>query len=111
MQVHLEIAQPSNQKKRIRLIFEHGTVIVGRAGGDTPVSLDLTPFGALDLGVSRIHAALHTEDDNVFVEDMGSSNGTRINGMPMPSSRRYKLRNGDEIEFGQLRATIRFDQK
>ncbi|MEM6530913.1 MAG: FHA domain-containing protein [Chloroflexota bacterium] len=40
--------------------------------------------------------------------DTGSTNSTRINGATLHADRAYRLRNGDEIEFGTLRTVIRF---
>ena len=49
--------------------------------------------------ISRAHAAIGFEDDAFFVQDLGSTNGTLVNG-----SRQEKsfLKNGDEIQMGKL---------
>lgn len=87
-------------------------VLLGRSD---PISnfypgLDLTPYGGQDGGVSRRHAAI-VQDGNsqaLYLEDMNSTNGTRINGFSLEPRRRYRLRDGDEIELGRVRMVLRF---
>lgn len=86
-------------------------ITVGRsADPDEPgaPALDLTPFGAYQNGVSRQHAAITRHDGSLYIEDMGSTNGTRINGFQLTARRKYRLRDGDEVEFARLRTLIRF---
>ena len=87
-------------------------IVIGR--GD-PVAnfypdLDLTPYGGQEGGVSRRHAAVLRDDEHqaLYLEDLGSTNGTRINGFLLESHRRYRLCDGDEIELGRVRVTLRF---
>ena len=92
---------------RIPLDFADGAeCTVGRGYERDPVELDLTPYGAFDYGVSRRHALLATQRDGVYVTDLGSTNGTRINGFLLVPDRAYRLRNGDELEFGRLRLMV-----
>lgn len=84
--------------------------MIGRAddsGPDAP-GLDLTSYGAAEQGVSRVHAALSYEDGLVYVEDLGSTSGTRLNGLPLTAHQKYRLRSQDELEFGYVRVTMRF---
>lgn len=84
--------------------------IVGRADNTSPrqPDIDLTPFGALEKGVSRIHAAIERSDDTLTLVDMGSSNGTHLNGQRLLPDQPRVLRDGDEIRFGKLVAHIYF---
>lgn len=85
-------------------------IVVGRAmEGDTGIGFDLTPFGAYHFGVSRMHAVLTLHDGFLYLEDLNSTNGTRINGFQVTPKQRYRLRDGDEIEFARLRTTLRFE--
>lgn len=85
-------------------------IVVGRADADASHSLDLdlSPYGGAQNGVSRLHAVISYHDNSIYVEDMGSTNGTRINGFNLTPNRSYLLRNGDEIEFGRVPVVIRF---
>lgn len=72
--------------------------------------LDLTPFGALEKGVSRIHAAIYRSEDTdtLTLVDMGSSNGTHLNGQRLAPDQPRVLRDGDEIRLGKLVTHIYF---
>ena len=50
--------------------------------------------------MSRRHAELRRKGDGVFVTDLGSTNGTRVNGAPV---REQLLASGDEISVGSTR--------
>jgi pSer/pThr/pTyr-binding forkhead associated (FHA) protein len=65
-------------------------ILVGRAPS-ADVRID-------DPRVSRLHARIEMRDDGVYVEDLGSRNGTLVDGAPVVSSR--QLANGDEITIG-----------
>lgn len=52
--------------------------------------------------VSRRHARIGKDDSSIYVEDLGSSNGTRHNGQPLRSGLQASLNDGDELVFGSL---------
>ena len=56
-------------------------------------------------GVSRRHARLTVTPDAVVVEDLGSTNGTRVRGERINGP--TALRDGDEIQLGPVRLTLR----
>jgi pSer/pThr/pTyr-binding forkhead associated (FHA) protein len=53
-----------------------------------------------DSNVSRRHAELRRTNDGIFVTDLGSTNGTRVNGVPV---REQLLNSGDEVSVGSTR--------
>ncbi len=53
-----------------------------------------------DLSVSRWHARLHFEDGSWMLSDMGSTNGTRLNGWRVTTS--VPIAAGDRVTFGSL---------
>jgi pSer/pThr/pTyr-binding forkhead associated (FHA) protein len=57
-----------------------------------------------DPTVSRRHAAIHHEGQAWILEDLGSTNGTRVNGVRVRSE--VAIDPGDELGFGA--AVIRF---
>ena len=59
----------------------------------------------VDPGVSRHHAELRVENDQVVLVDRGSTNGTFVNGQPV---RRVALTNGTHVTLG--RTTLIFQQ-
>jgi pSer/pThr/pTyr-binding forkhead associated (FHA) protein len=52
--------------------------------------------------VSRNHARISRDGSLFFVEDMGSSFGTMINGAKLPKGEKRLLRNGDTIAIAQF---------
>jgi hypothetical protein len=83
-------------------------IVVGRgdpAEGHAP-GLDLGPFGAQDAGVSRRHAVIFASDESLFIRDLGSTNGTFVNGYTLEPNQPYRLSEGDRIEFGQMLLTF-----
>lgn len=56
-----------------------------------------------DPNVSRKHARISRVDDGFVVEDLGSTNGTLLDGAPID---RERIDDGDELTFGQ--STARF---
>ncbi len=84
--------------------------VLGRADTSSPQKpdLDLTPYGALEKGVSRLHAAIQRGDDALTLVDMGSVNGTHLNGQRLIPDQPRVLRDGDEIRLGKLVAHIYF---
>jgi pSer/pThr/pTyr-binding forkhead associated (FHA) protein len=67
---------------------------------ETTLGRDLTnEIPISDPEVSRRHARFLLRDDNVFLEDLGSTNGTFLNGERITSPQ--QLRKGDVITFGE----------
>jgi hypothetical protein len=98
-------------KKEDLTFSEH--LLVGRAIDNEThptdvIGFDLTAFGAYHYGVSRHHAMMTLQEGYLYLEDLGSTNGTRINGFQLTANQKYRLRDGDEIEFARLRTHIRF---
>ena len=57
--------------------------------------------------ISRAHALFGFEGDNLFVQDLGSTNGTQVNGVR--EQRRF-LSDGDELRMGKLILQIRLGE-
>lgn len=74
-----------------------GEHVIGRGVGCDVVIDDKT--------VSRIHAALVVRDDGVVVRDLGSRNGTWVNGIRIGADRR--LRAGDRVHIGAVTMIVR----
>lgn len=61
-------------------------------------------FTVADLSVSRWHARLHNEDGNWLLSDLGSTNGTRLNGWRVTSA--VPVQAGDNVSFGSAAFVI-----
>ncbi len=81
---------------------------LGRVSGSQPIlpDIDLTPFQAYESGVSRLHAILLLENERVSITDLGSANGTRINGDRITAHAPYPIQDGDIISLGNFKACI-----
>jgi pSer/pThr/pTyr-binding forkhead associated (FHA) protein len=77
---------------------------LGRAIEDQAVipDIDLSPFGAEKYGVSRIHAEVLLKPDGIFIIDLDSANGTKVNGTQIETVTPVHLRHGDIIQLGGL---------
>jgi hypothetical protein len=69
---------------------------------------DLTDYDAYQLGVSRRHCLLQREDTYLTVMDLGSANGTCLNGKKLPAYRSHRVANGDHLLLGRLHLLISF---
>ncbi len=81
---------------------------VGRAVDGQPIlpDVDLSPYEAYAQGVSRLHAALKLNNQRVFITDLGSSNGTRVNGQKLMPNVDYPLNHGDVIGLGKFKIQV-----
>jgi hypothetical protein len=75
-----------------RVFDVNGELTIGRAAG-CGISLPDDTF------VSNVHARVYERDGDVFVEDLGSTNGSLVNGAALTAA--TKLRKGDRIQVGQ----------
>jgi hypothetical protein len=60
-----------------------------------------------DLSVSRMHALLVRREDGWMLSDLGSHNGTRLNGWLVREA--VRVRAGDRVEFGSMAFIIQDD--
>jgi FHA domain len=85
-----------------------GEMIIGRIDPHRGIrpEVDLTKYDPASR-VSRRHARITVRGHLYFVEDLGSANGTIINGnMRLTPQEPYLLTNGDLIQIGE--ATLKF---
>ena len=79
-------------------------IILGRGEGENII--DLTSLDAANLGVSRRHLLLRPTLTNLFIIDLGSTNGSLRNGLPIGLNTPYPVVNGDIITLGRLSLTL-----
>jgi pSer/pThr/pTyr-binding forkhead associated (FHA) protein len=89
MAFQLKIAEGKDAGKEF--LFEQDSVLIGR----TP-ECDVVLY---DAGVSRRHCRIFSEGDGYIVEDMGSANGTKVNGAPVKTQ---PLSDGDTLTLGPV---------
>ena len=67
---------------------------LARAGADVVIA---------EPTISRAHAAIGYDGEGFFMQDLGSTNGTRVNGK---REARAALQDADELQLGKLRLQI-----
>jgi len=80
-------------------------ILVGR---EDPVSgifpaIDLTDHGGDEGGVSRQHARILIQGDQVSIEDLDSTNYTYVNQERLMPEQPHQLNAGDEIRLGRVK--------
>jgi len=84
------------------LVFPPGSGVRFTIGRTRDCDLCLT-----DLSVSRMHALLVRREDGWVLSDLGSHNGTRLNGWLVREP--VQVRAGDRVEFGSMAFIIQGD--
>ena len=111
MEVHLQIA---DRVEPVVITPQHlnSQVVIGRRDPITQQSpqIDLDKYAAYHNGVSRKHAALQIINGNLMVSDLGSSNGTQLNGNRLNMRQPHMILNGDTIQVGQVKIVVQFKQ-
>jgi hypothetical protein len=93
--LRLHIIEPAARRGETHTIDRE--VTVGRGGGCALVLND-------DTYVSQLHARLFQQNGEGYVEDLGSTNGTYVNGKQIAGVTR--LARGDHVQFGQTVAEV-----
>ena len=86
----------------LELPIDRDWFVIGRGRGADAILADAT--------ISRAHAAIGFDSSGFFVQDLGSTNGTLVNG---ERNKRAQLASGDEIQIGKLQLRVmlpRLDQ-
>jgi hypothetical protein len=84
--------------------------ILGRnaEGGGTQPRIDLTPYGAFERGLSRMHAIIRRTDNGMSIEDLASSNGSWLNGTRLQPYTPNVLKSGDHLQIGHMHIEVHF---
>lgn len=85
------------------------SVIIGRRSesGAQP-DVDLAPFGGFPAGVSRLHARLTRTPHGVLLEDLGSRNGTYLNGERLERGKEVLVTSGQSLGLADLYGWVYF---
>jgi hypothetical protein len=76
-------------------------LVIGRSPEGTVVLSDWT--------VSRRHAVIRPDGEQLVLEDSGSTYGTFVNDQPLESGRSVVLGDGDVLRLGAVRVVCRFE--
>jgi hypothetical protein len=108
--VHISIER---QNAPITRYIGDNPIVLGRIDKTGTVELakddiNLSPYKARERGVSRRHAQIYQKGGVLYIEDLGSSNGTSVNGESIKSGVPTKVRDGDEIMLGRMMLWVNF---
>ncbi len=83
-------------------IPEKDNIIVGRTHRNTLADVDLGPYGAAKVGISRRHARLTRQGNRWLIEDLESLNGTFVNEVEVKPGNPVPLKNGDVVRCSHM---------
>ncbi|MFP4321354.1 MAG: ATP-binding protein [Anaerolineales bacterium] len=87
-----------------------GEVTLGRGEFGADFVPLLSYEDAEQLGVSRRHILLRSDDNHLYVLDAGSTNGTWLNGASIGFHTPYALTDGDHLMVGHLELNIQLSR-
>jgi K+-sensing histidine kinase KdpD len=87
----------------------NGEVPLGR--NTDPATAIFDPAQADQFGVSRRHGLLRPTESHLYLLDLGSTNGTGVNGHSIGVNVPYSLTNGDIIRLGRLEFVLKIIQR
>ncbi|QPC84795.1 FHA domain-containing protein [Phototrophicus methaneseepsis] len=91
-------------------IRTRSAMLIGRLDESRGIfpDIDVTDYDGQSAGVSRRHAMLITRDNRVTIQDLGSANGTYINGRVLEAHESYRVRDRDRLRLGRLELQVHF---
>src|SRR5215831_5674645 len=93
-QARLIICSPGQEERQVKI---SGNLSIGRAA-DNSIRID-------DENVARYHVAIEELSDGFWLSDLGSEQGTTVNGSSISS--KWRLKDGDLVGLGR-RSTLEF---
>jgi hypothetical protein len=70
--------------------------------------IDLTPYAAWESGISRTHVEIRRKIMLAYIVDLGSTNGSVLNGRRLYPHAEHLLRSGDKLQFSRMNITVKF---
>ncbi len=93
-QPHLTLIS-MNAKERNSVVLLNDSYLIGKLKNKVDIYID-------DASISRIHAKLQKEDEEYYLCDMNSTNGTFVNGRRLGIQEKVPIHVSDEITFADL---------
>lgn len=84
------------------------SLVLGRKNSSLPVDVDLAPYQAIEMGISRQHVKIEPRKTHVVIKDLHSVNGTLLNRFKMKPGHYYDLSHRDELKLGRMHITVEF---
>lgn len=89
-----------DRKNCPEILLRDGMILVGSLPGAADAVLPSKT-------VSRVHARITRQGDEITVRDLHSRNGTLLNGKPVSGDAESRMKDGDMITFADVRYTLK----
>ena len=89
--------------------YRFASSVIGKSGvsiGSDPASVEACVDNRADYKVSRLHARLGFDGSNFTLEDLRSTNGTKVGGEKLEANKPKVLVQGDDIEFADIKLKV-----
>jgi len=100
----------STEREEVIDIPEQKEFTIGRFAEGQVITpdVDLNDYEAFDMGISRLHATIriNSEKNKIFVIDLGSANGSFVNGYEIPANSEVPLNHGDVLSLGKFNMKV-----
>ena len=100
----------STEREEVIEIPDQNEFTIGRfvEGQVITPDVDLNNYEAYDMGISRLHATIriNSEKNKIFIVDLGSANGSSVNGYEIPANSEVPLNHGDVISLGKFNMKV-----
>lgn len=83
-----------NKEKFQDILLKDRSMVIGKVHGIADICLE-------GKGISRIHARINQDKRGCSVTDLGSTNGTFVNGIQLQERKKKYLEKGDEVRFAE----------
>ena len=104
----------STQRDEVIDIPDQNEFTIGRYADGQVITpdVDLNNYDAFDMGISRLHATIRIDPakNKVFVVDLGSANGSSVNGYEIPANSEVPLNHGDVLSLGKFDMKVIFPE-
>lgn len=97
---------PSHGPQQVRLVSSDGRQFAIAIGSTVIGRGDSAQVRLADVGISRQHARIDYDGTRIVLTDLGSTNGTTVNGNRISAA---ALQHGDVIQLGTTTLTFRLD--
>jgi hypothetical protein len=101
----------ANGKQPFTVRYEDDFIIGRKIDESLDNLVDLSPFDALTLGISRRHIRIQRLENGYQITDLNSTNGTRFNGKRLTPGQPAPLPNPVELQLGKMSLYIIYQLK
>lgn len=97
------------QKLRLKNLKDGTIINIPPLGGILGRSGDITPSYFINNHyISRNHAKISYMRGSYLIEDLGSKNGTKVNGLSLDKNRSVHIRGGDTIKLANIEFEVSY---